>query len=230
MSSKPVNLDGIAGIDEAGRGPMIGPLVVCGVLVGKSELKKMMRIRIRDSKVLSAKQRNEFALEIKKYAEKIEYSIVSASEIDRLRANRVTLNEIEVRSFVSIAKKLQPAELYMDAADVNAQRFGDAIGERSGLQETGCKIVSEHKADSKFTVVSAASIMAKVKRDNRILKLHKKYGDFGSGYPSDPKTVEFVRGLIFSGEEIPTIVRKSWKSVTKIIAEAESKQTTLDFF
>lgn len=221
-------LQGIAGVDEAGRGPMIGPLVVCGVLVTSDILDKMSKLGIRDSKTLSAKMRESLDTEIRQLASKIEIESIRASEIDSLRAKKVTLNEIEVRAFVQVVKKLRPAKLYLDAADVKAERFGSVIGERSGLSSMGCKIVSEHKADSKYTVVAAASIVAKVKRDSEIRRLHKKFGDFGSGYPSDPKSIAFVKQLVQSGETLPDIIRTSWKSITRITEDSTTEQISLE--
>jgi ribonuclease HII len=86
--------------------------------------------------------------------------------------------------------------------------------------------VSEHKADSTYPIVSAASIIAKVQRDQAITRLHSRYGDFGSGYPSDPKTIEFVRNLVTSKQKLPSIIRHSWDSVRRIQEEVE--QTRLD--
>jgi ribonuclease HII len=216
----------IAGIDEAGRGPMIGPMVVCGVLVRDDRLDDIIGLGVRDSKTLSAKKREGHAKVIKKIADKIVLETISASEIDNLR-KRMTLNEIEVRAFVSIVKKLRPQEVYMDAADVNAERFGETIANRSGLSKTQCRFVSEHKADVKYPIVSAASIIAKVERDRVIRLFHEDYGDFGSGYPSDPKTVQSVQEWASKGN-LPNIVRMSWESVVRIMNDAKTQQSTLD--
>ena len=148
------------------------------------------------------------------------------ADIDRLR-RRTTLNEIEVVEFVAIAKALNPQEVYLDAADVKADRFGEKIGNLSGLSSKGAIIISEHKADSKYPIVSAASIIAKVERDRVISEYHEKYGDFGSGYPSDPKTVDFVKNLVRNKEKLPPIIRKSWDSVKRILDDELSEQTTL---
>lgn len=220
-------LYGIAGVDEAGRGPMIGPLVICGVLVSSEEIPELERLGARDSKTLSPSRRRILDQRIRNLATKIEIRSVSAAEIDRLR-RRTTLNEIEVTEFASVVKSLKPQEVYLDAADVNAERFGNKIGELSGIAALGAVIVSEHKADSKFPIVSAASILAKVERDRIVDEMHQKYGDFGSGYPSDPKTTRFVRGLFEEGHALPPIVRKSWDSVRKIRESTE--QSTLDSF
>ncbi len=227
MSPNDSKLRGVAGIDEAGRGPLVGPLVVCGVLFEQETIRDLDSLGVKDSKMLTPRRRTQLLESIKRLASRIELQSISASEIDRLRGQKVNLNEIEVRAFVSIAKSLKPSSLYLDAADVKAQRFGIAVSERSGLSTLGCKVVSEHKADSKYPVVSAASIVAKVERDNAIKLLHEEFGDFGSGYPSDPKTIEFVRGFLSDTGKLPNIVRHSWESVNRIRAELKTQQLRL---
>ena len=223
------NLRGIAGVDEAGRGPMIGPMVICGILVDSDRIHELVEIGAKDSKTLTHKRRLVLKKQIEKITSKIEIRTVSAADIDRLR-KRTTLNEIEVTEFASIAKALNPQEIYLDAADVIAERFGSKIGELSGIASKGAKIVSEHKADAKYPIVSAASIIAKVERDQAIERFHQKHGDFGSGYPNDPKTVKFVKRLVRNGEKLPPIIRKSWESVRRIVAEESTNQTKLDSF
>jgi len=227
MSPSDSKLRGIAGIDEAGRGPLIGPLVVCGALFEQETIHDLNDLRVKDSKMLTPRRRTQLLEPIKRLASKIELLSISASEIDRLRGQKVNLNEIEVRAFVSVAQALKPSLLYLDAADVKAQRFGIAVSERSGLSKLGCKVVSEHQADSKYPVVSAASIVDKVERDKAMKLLHEEYGDFGSGYPSDPKTIKFVRDILSESGELPNIVRHSWESVNRIRAELRTEQLRL---
>jgi ribonuclease HII len=220
MTKNRPGLHSIAGVDEAGRGPLIGPMIVCGILVDLNSLTELERIGVRDSKVLTPARREQLKIEIEPIAEKVIIRSLSASEIDR-RRKRMTMNEIEVREFAEVVKALNPERVFLDAADVNATRFGINVGEMSGLISRGAVIVSEHKADSTYPVVSAASIIAKVERDLTIHRLHTRYGDFGSGYPSDPKTMAFVRNLVQEGKKLPSIVRHSWDSIRKILEEVE---------
>ncbi|MFQ5831309.1 MAG: ribonuclease HII [Candidatus Thorarchaeota archaeon] len=226
--SREIVLEGTAGVDEAGRGPMIGPLVVCGVLFDSEAIPDLKRLGVRDSKTLAPKRRSELAASVQTMAKKVETRSVTAEEIDRLRGRGVSLNEIEVHQFASVLKELSPKVAYLDAADVKADRFGQAVGERSGLLALGCNLISEHKADSKYPVVSAASIIAKEQRETIISNLHERHGDFGSGYPNDPKSVRFVQSLADEGREIPSIIRKSWESVRRILDNAATMQSTLD--
>lgn len=227
MVKTKAELYGICGVDEAGRGPMIGPMVICGVLIHPDSIYDIEKMGIRDSKMLSPSRRTSFSRKIEKIAAKTSFRSISARNIDR-RRKHTTLNEIEVDEFVSILKELKPKTIYLDAADVKADRFGRKIGEKSGLVAKGAEIVSEHKADAKYPIVSAASILAKVERDRVISRLHEKYGNFGSGYPADPKTVDFVRNLVRNDKKLPPIIRKSWDSVRKIIDDESSEQVTFD--
>ncbi|MEK6877672.1 MAG: ribonuclease HII, partial [Thermoproteota archaeon] len=118
------------------------------------------------------------------------------------------LNHLEAEYMAKVISKLKPDSSYVDSCDVNPIRFGKKI---SKLAQSG-RIYSRHHADSKFAVVSAASIIAKVNRDKEIAKLRKKY-DLGSGYPSDSKTMRFVRDWIFTYKKTPQFVRASWKPV-----------------
>ena len=226
MSPRESSLKGIAGIDEAGRGPMIGPMMICGVRMDSDRLHELEAAGVRDSKTLSSNQRHRLAQIVRDLASEVVVRPVLAYEIDTLRRKGVTMNELEVRIFALVVKTLQPKEVYLDAADVKPERFGRRVGEESGLLSKGCRIISEHKADAKYPIVSAASIVAKSERDQKIKELHKEFGDFGSGYPADPVSVEYIRNLVASGEKMPHIVRQTWDSVSRIVRESE--QTRLD--
>ncbi len=215
----------VAGIDEAGRGPVIGPLVVCGIMLPVERVSELTEIGVRDSKRLTPARRRVLSDQIRAVAERVCVRVVSAREIDNLRRRGVSLNRIELDLFVSIVKELHPDWVIMDAADVNAARFGRLVADESGLSTT--KFTAEHKADEHNVVVAAASIVAKVRRDHEIELLRKRYGDFGSGYPSDRKTIEYIRRIVHSQQPLPPIVRKTWKSVERIICAFESSQQTL---
>lgn len=219
-------LTGIAGVDEAGRGPMIGPMIVCGVLVDPSDLSVLQEMGVKDSKVLSPKRRSELSRGIQKLAKRVAVRRVTASRIDLLRNRGTTLNEIEVREFALVLRTLRPEIAYLDAADVNPDRFRDLVVKRMQLQPERLRVVSEHKADSKYVVVSAASVVAKVERDAAIEVLHSRYGDFGSGYPSDPKTVEFVRGVVNRDEDLPDFVRATWAPVIAMMEHRPRRRTS----
>ncbi|TFG15213.1 ribonuclease HII [Candidatus Thorarchaeota archaeon] len=221
-------LSGIAGIDESGRGPVIGPLVICGILFEKNMDGDLHSIGVRDSKILTPKKRRDLAAQVVKIADKIEFEVISAEVIDRLRTKGISLNDIEVDGFVAVLKRLRPSEVYVDAADVDARRFGDNLAQKSGLGKEGCLLISEHKADSRYQIVSAASILAKEERERRLSLMHEEFGDFGSGYPNDPKTIAYIQSLLKADEAFPIVVRRTWKSIERIREGLLGTQTALD--
>ncbi|AAL81905.1 ribonuclease HII [Pyrococcus furiosus DSM 3638] len=218
----------IGGIDEAGRGPAIGPLVVATVVVDEKNIEKLRNIGVKDSKQLTPHERKNLFSQITSIADDYKIVIVSPEEIDNRSG---TMNELEVEKFALALNSLQikPALIYADAADVDANRFASLIERRLNYK---AKIIAEHKADAKYPVVSAASILAKVVRDEEIEKLKKQYGDFGSGYPSDPKTKKWLEEYYKKHNSFPPIVRRTWETVRKIeeSIKAKKSQLTLDKF
>ena len=217
----------IAGVDDAGRGPVIGPLVIAGVLIEKENLHRLVDLGVKDSKLLSPHKRERLAEEIKKTALQCHFIALSTSEIDKVvetgRKLR-RLNHLEARTMAEVIAALKPDIAYVDASDVLAERFKQHILENLPFE---VQIVSEHKADAKYPVVSAASIIAKVERDKAIRELRERYGDLGSGYITDPKTKEFLKSWIQKFGFYPEFVRKSWKPAKRLKTEAEAKQTRL---
>jgi ribonuclease HII len=221
----------IAGIDEAGKGPVIGPMCIGGVKIEASKAHILKVLGVADSKKLTPKKREQLAAQIKKHADDFFVLEVSPSQIDELR-KIMSMNEIMVVCFAKVLEQLNPDLVYVDAADVKAERFGENIrrqyAKTNPAHAKKVEIISMHQADAIYPTVSAASIVAKVRRDELIEELKKEWeADFGSGYPSDPKTKEF---LLKWGEEhngeFPGIVRQSWQTVENIrekLKKAEMK-------
>jgi ribonuclease HII len=210
----------IGGVDDAGRGPVIGPLVIAGVLIPDDQQELLRGFGVRDSKVLTPEARTRLDAKIRSTALKISLVEAEPQEIDvfvkhgRLRR----LNFLEAKMMASVLDELAPADAYVDSPDVNEPRFGSTIRECLPQHLRGMKIVSEHHADRTYPVVSAASIIAKVRRDARVHELSLQYGDFGSGYLTDPKTMSFLRGWREAHDGYPPIVRMSWKTIRELEA------------
>jgi ribonuclease HII len=201
----------IAGIDEAGRGCVVGPLVIAGVLVREENLEALIQLGVKDSKLLTAKKRETLVPEIIRLAEKFLVLKVSPQEIDRaVKCQRklFKLNRLEAQTMARIVSELKPNVAYVDSADVVEKRFGLHILEACTFKT---EIISEHKADQTYPIVSAASIIAKVERDSVVAQLRIEYGDFGTGYLTDPKTSVFLTQWLKKNKEYPDMVRKSWK-------------------
>ena len=201
----------ILGIDEAGRGSVLGPMVIAGVVVPEKMEKVLERMGVKDSKRLTPNRRTILSRKLKKMFD-YEIVVITAREIDEMRAEGINLNEIEKNAMESILLKLNPEKAIVDAVDVKAERFQNNL-----CEDTGVNVIAEHKADDNYIEVSAASIIAKAERDNQIAEINKEFiksGGIGSGYPSDPKTKEFLNN--YSYDEMPDFVRKSWATVAKM--------------
>lgn len=213
----------VAGVDDAGRGPVIGPLVIAGVLFQDNQISKLQELGVKDSKALTPKRRAVLSQEIKRLATRWEVLEISPSEVDRVvlegRKYR-RLNWLEAKAMAEVIKKLRPEVAYVDASDVNEARFGQQIGEMLPFE---VKIVSEHYADANYTIVGAASIIAKVHRDKVVALLRERYGDFGSGYSSDPRTRQFLSNWIREKGNIPDFARKSWKTIKRLTEKEEQR-------
>jgi len=201
----------ICGVDDAGRGSMIGPMVIAGISIEKKNIPKLRKLGVRDSKKLSPKKREVMDKEIINIVDDYHVIRIPPKTIDKYVFEH-NLNHLEAKKMAAVITHLKSEISYVDSCDVNATRFGREISDLSNKS----KVRSYHYADSRFVVVSAASIIAKVSRDRSIARLNKNY-QFGSGYPSDKKSVNFVKKLVSTKKPLPSSVRKSWKPVQKIL-------------
>lgn len=220
----------IAGVDDAGRGPIIGPLVIAGVLIDEDRVRELVSMGVKDSKLLTPQSRSDLAEKIQRIASKISYDQLSPAEIDEvvLRGKRLQkLNFLEARSMAKVIADLKPKAVWVDASDVKPERYARQILDELPTSLKRTVLISEHKADRRYPIVSAASIMAKVRRDSEISKLWEDYGNFGSGYVTDPRTIRFLKEWRRTHPDYPPIVRRSWKTLKKIESDlAQTKLTT----
>jgi ribonuclease HII len=212
----------ICGVDEAGKGSVLGPMVIAAVSVSSEDV--FDDIEVADSKMLSPLMRERLYAIIRKRF-RVATVRIDAHEIDEIRRG-MTMNACVARAHAQVINKLSPSVAYVDACDVNALRYACMV---KCYLEQSCEIVSEHKADQNFKVVSAASIIAKVTRDRAIVTLSKKYGEIGSGYPSDPVTLAYLSAYIDEYKCPPPIARKSWKTVTAMIGKKQQSQLSQFF-
>ncbi len=206
----------VAGVDEAGRGCAIGPLVVAGVLIEEERLPDLSTLGVRDSKKLSPGRREALAVEIRKLAIKWSFFDLGPRAID-LVVNRGVklrkLNYLEAMAMAKVIRDLRPDVAFVDPADVVVERFVDQIRR---VLPSRPEVHSEFHADAKFPVVSAASILAKVRRDRIVAELRERHGDFGSGYCSDGKTIAFLESWFAENDVCPPFIRGSWSTVKRI--------------
>ncbi len=208
----------IVGVDEAGRGPVIGPLVVAGVAVETDvELRHM---NVRDSKKLSPERREALAPEIEKVST-YEVVVIPAERIDLMRSE-MSLNDFGSKLFAEVIDKLRPETAYVDAADVDEIEFKRCVRKELAFD---VEIVSQHNADELFPVVSAASILAKVCRDREMRTIEDEIGmHIGSGYASDADTIAFLETWIRTHGSLPPHTRASWDTARRLLAESRNRK------
>jgi len=215
----------VLGIDEAGRGPVIGPMVIAGVSIDEKDIDKLKRLGVKDSKLLSPKQREDMFDKIINIVKKYKSIITQPEEIDSaLRSESLNLNWLEAIKSAEIINFLKPEKAIIDCPSNNITAYKDFL--KKHLKDKKTELVLEHKADFKYPIVSAASIIAKVTRDNEIKKIQKKIREpIGSGYPSDPVTINFLKK---NYNNYQGIFRKEWASWKKL--NKKKKQKSLKDF
>jgi ribonuclease HII len=211
----------ILGINEAGRGAVIGHLVIAGLLIKDSKEKKLKEIGVKDSKKILPEKREEILRKIKKIADDYIILKISSKQLNK-EMEKKNLNEIEITRIAQIINSfwMRKPKVFVDAVEANIEKFKEKILVK--LKNKDIKLVAENKADDKFIVVGGASILAKVYRDKEIKKLNEKYGFFGSGYPSDERTIEFLKKL--NRNKYDEIVRLKWIISKNILEERNQKK------
>jgi len=210
------------GVDEAGKGAVLGPLVVAAV--GCRRLKDLDAVPVRDSKALSPDERAELYDQITA-SFRWTVLVIEARDVDLLRRCG-TLNLILARAHASAIREIRPKKAFVDACDVIAARYGRMV---SACLDFPCRVVAEHHADENRPVVSAASIVAKVTRDRLVASLSPAFGEIGSGYPSDHKTISFLEGYILAHKRPPSCARASWQTTRDLICRAEQAELSRFF-
>ena len=196
-------------------------MVICGLLFEEGALRELKASGVKDSKLLSPKRRETLAEFISGKAIKSEVIELSPAQIDELRlVKRINLNEIEAMYFARVLEALKPNVAYVDSVEANTKRFKEMILRN---MRSSPRLVVENYAERKYVAVAAASVVAKVRRDQRVAELRNRYGAFGSGYSSDPRTISFLERWVREHGELPEFARKSWETAQRI--QSEAKQT-----
>ena len=219
----------VAGGDEAGRGAVLGPLVIGVVSMKAGKVAKLAKIGVRDSKLLTARKREFLYREIESLAEEVKHYSISPLEINNAMRSNISLNELEAICVSRLIDSLgEVDEIYLDSPDVIQERFGMRVSvlsrkpirvkgaKRTPKKENEIKVISEHKADIRYPIVSAASIIAKVTRDREIERISDTLGiEIGSGYASDSKTVSMIKKNLKNDSLLPYL-REYWKTMKGI--------------
>ena len=206
----------VAGVDEAGRGCAIGPLVVVGALFEEEALGDLLALGVRDSKRLTRKRREALEPEIMGLARAWAHFDLQPSTIDKVVSRGVRLrrlNYLEAMAMARVIRELRPDKVFMDPADVLPQRYAEQVVRVLPFEP---EVVCESRADAKYPAVMAASILAKVRRDRILEGIRERHGDVGSGYPSDSRTISFLESWFSENDDCPPFIRGSWAPVRRI--------------
>ena len=226
------------GLDEAGRGPVLGDLFIGGVICSDKQIEFLKDNGVDDSKKLSSKKRDKFYDIIKQNCIDSRVNRISVKEIDEniKESGKKSLNDLEKEYFVKTIYQLKPDEVFIDAIGSKPEKFATEIRDMLKVlykSEKIPKIIAKNKGDSLFTVVGAASILAKVQRDREIDKYkieYSEFGNIGSGYTSDSKTIEFLKKYVKKNKKLPPIARKKWSTSKRIFEEIVSQKKLTDYF
>ena len=197
----------ICGIDEARRGPVLGPMAMCGVFIEEKDMPKLVALKPKDSKLLTSKEREKLCPEIESVLKYCKVIIMQPNEIDKAVHGHdgLNLNKLEAVKQAEILNEFNPEKAIIDCPSNNIKSYKQQLLKL--LKNKKLELVLEHNAE-RYPLVAAASIIAKVTGDAEVEKLKKQIGiDFGSGYMSDPKTAEFLKNNF---EKYPELFRKSW--------------------
>ena len=187
------------GVDEAGRGPVIGPMVYAACVWPIAKKTEYAQLGFDDSKKLSRERRDELFEVIKSLPDVHYYVAISTSEQlsnAMLMKQRTSLNTIAFDSAESVIRQALNAGLnvthcYLDTVGPPA-KYAEHLKHIFSPLKPDIDFTVEPKADSTYPIVSAASICAKVTRDTEVDAISEQIGDVGCGYPSDPATVKWL--------------------------------------
>lgn len=208
------------GFDEAGRGCVLGPLVLGMVMVTHRQIKTLKDIGVKDSKLLTVNGRQRLHSPIAEAVTAHGFTVIEAEAVGDERRN---VNQLELVAMGNWIRQVRPKAVYVDVPappGKGLEHFCEMLAWHGGLPRS--RVLGANKADQRFPIVSAASIMAKLHRDRLLEEAKELAGeDFGSGYPADPKTQAYLRGVVARGGDVPQWVRVKWETYRQLVAQQE---------
>ncbi len=206
----------IAGLDEAGRGSLLGPLAVAIVVVRAEDQASLRAAGAKDSKLLPPRSRERVARAVMRIAD-WRVLLIPPWAVDRsTRARGGNLNRLEAAAFAKLISAANPDIAIVDSPDPVAERFGSLVEGMAAGMGARTRVLARHHADLLYPVVGAASVVAKVHRDRAIAAYRARYGDLGSGYPHDGRTLRFLLSWTTRWRDYPYIARREWATLRRI--------------
>lgn len=203
----------VLGIDEAGRGAVLGPLVVAGIAAEEAGLTELWGLGARDSKRVPRGRRQAVTRAIARCGARGRVVVVSASEVDR-----DTLTALESAAILELARHFSPARLVVDTpvGPAAIRQFAATVSARTGLPREAICVVPH--ADRDHPAVAAASLLAKVVRDGYVVALRRQFGDFGWGYPSEARVQAYLASWLAERGALPPICRTRWRCAQDLLS------------
>lgn len=202
----------VLGVDEAGRGAVLGPLVVAGVALAVREQTKLWDLGFRDSKALSRDRRRALVRRLASSGARGRVVVLPAVAVDR-----ASLTDLELEATAALIRRLGPEAVVVDTpvGPGAISWFRELLAARAGLPTAAISVAP--KADRDHPAAAAASVLAKVVRDSYILLLRRQYGDFGWGYPSEERVQAYLQAWISAHGTCPPFCRTRWRPVRDLL-------------
>jgi len=213
----------IIGIDDAGRGPVLGPMILAGVLIEEKDNSILQEWGAKDSKLLTPIKRKQVKGKI---INQFKYHLEQTEPIEIDESDN--LNYLEAIKAAKIINKLtedlnEQVKVIIDCPSINIGSWTEDVQKLIKKPEI-VSLLCEHKADTNHPSVSAGSIVAKERREDEVYRLKRELNiDFGSGYPSDPKTKEFIAEN-FNNPKYKSLIRFSWKTIKKLFEAVDQQK------
>lgn len=210
----------VVGLDEAGRGSVLGPLAIAGIALDRQVIEELVELGVDDSKALSPARREQLAAEIRARTSAFVVHLSTPAEIDACRDDG-GLDVHEAKVMAGIIRRLGVKDVIADAPGPGGRAFHRRL--TWFVADPTFSLTAENGADARYGVVAAASILAKTARDAAIRELAANHGPIGSGYPSDPETVGFLETWARRGAGPPPFARRTWETVRRIYGPRQAE-------
>jgi ribonuclease HII len=206
------------GIDEAGRGCVLGPMVFGALLVEADRELELKKLGAKDSKRLTKKKREALRGPLAEVSLGWKVVEIQPAEIDAR-----SMGLLGKEAIVALIDHFRPDVVVLDAPvqPSGIPAFRSDLYARLEAIGVSVEIVAENKADDNHPCCSAASVFAKTERDARLKELEVAAGvPLGSGYPSDPVTQAWLRKVYIETGAFPHFVRTKWETCRRLVGDA----------